>query len=190
VAEFTIERQAALGGLREEVGATTLAEIDGARLTTLSLPRDREGETLQALEERLGCAMPEVGSTAVSPATGAQILRSGADRLMILMLPESGGGSEEAGALAPNLGYQVDQSDFWVVLELSGPLAVASLERTCRLDLHEGVFTPGTMARTPMEGVSTILVRLAADRFLLMAPRSFARALAHTLSTSLRYVAA
>lgn len=189
MAEFTLERQAALGGLRQEVGATMLTEVDGARLTTLSLPRDREGETLQAMKDRLGCAMPEVGSTAASPATGAQILRSGADRLMILCLPERGGAASEAAALPAEIGYQVDQSDFWVVLELDGPLAVASLERTCRLDLHREVFAPGMMARTPMEGVSTILVRLDTDRFLLMAPRSFARSLAHTLSTSLRYVA-
>ena len=182
MAEFRLAPRPALGRLHEEIGATTLTEVDGARLTTVSIPLDGHEAMDAAVEDHFGCALPTPGNSALSKTTGARILRLGHDRLMLLQLPE-------AAAALPDLpGYGVDQSDYWAMVELAGPLCIASLERTCRLDLDISAFAQDAFARTPMEGVSTILLRLEPARFLLMAPRSYAQSFAHTLITSLTYV--
>ncbi len=181
--EFRLTPRPALGGLHETVGTTSLREIDGARLTVFSIPIGEEASMQAVVEAQFG-ALPAVGASALSTETGARVLRLGRDRLMVLQMPGAGGDRP------PDLpGYRVDQSDYWVMVDLAGPLSVPSLERTCRLDLDAAAFSPGKFARTPIEGVSTILLRLEIDRFLLMAPRSYAGSLVHTLTTSLHYVA-
>ena len=182
--EFRLTPRPALGGLHQTVGTTSLREIAGAGLTVISIPMGEEAAMQVAAKAHFGCALPEVGASALSTETGARVLRVARDRVMILQMPGAGGDR------LPDLpGYRVDQSDYWVLVDLAGPLSVPSLERTCRLDLDAAAFSPGTFARTPIEGVSTILLRLEIDRFLLMAPRSYARSLVHTLTTSLHYVA-
>ena len=71
--------------------------------------------------------------------------------------------------MAASLGdvaYTTDQTDVWVVLEISGPETSAALERLCPLDL--GLFEDGTAARTVMEHMGAMIVQLSADRFLLL----------------------
>ena len=184
MAEFRLIPRSALGGLHEEIGATVLREIDGARLTTLSIPVDGESEMMAAVEAQLACTLPPVGSAAESVATGAHLLRLGADRLMLLQFP--GPKFTEAPDLP---GYPVDQSDAFVLLDLAGPGSIPALERSCRLDLDASVFGPGRIARTPIEGISVILWRRDDGRWLLLAPRSHAGSLVHGLCTSLRYTA-
>ncbi len=189
MAEFKLTRAAALGGLHEAFGATTLKEIDAARVVTLSVPLSEGVATRAAVGDLFGCPVPAVGRATLSPGTSAHILRLGADRLMILHLPDVSIRPDMESAVRAALVYRVEQSDYWALLDLAGPCAVSTLERSCRLDLHAEVFPPGHLGRTPIDGVSTILVRLEIDRFLMMAPRSYGQSLAHTLLTSLRYVA-
>lgn len=186
--EFALTRRFALGGMRKDFGATRLVEVTTAGITTLSIPNGQESEVARALSGRLGCVMPEVGASSLLEKAGHYVLRTGIDRLMILRTEDLEPVTKEAKRDLAEFGYRVDQSDYWVVIELAGPSAERSLERTCRLDLHPASFEVGGVARTMLEGISTIIIRLEAERFILMAPRSFGRSLAETLSVSLRYV--
>ena len=190
MAELTLKQYSALGGFSEQVGTTKLIETGGVKITTLSIPRDKKTDTEQAISDRLGCTLPAVGKTSGSPENGARILRTSIDRLMVLHDTRFDAPNAEDYRVPTGLGYQVDQSDYWAMFELSGPAAVASLERTCRVNLDQSNFVVGDLARTMIEEVSTILVREETERFALTAPRSFSHSLAHTLLTSLRYVAA
>ena len=188
MAEFKLTRAAPLGGYHEEIGTTSLREIDAARVETLCFPLSEDVATCAAARDLFGGPLPAVGTATLSAGTGAHILRLGADRLMILHLPDRSTRPDMAGALGAQEVTRVDQTDFWALLELAGPRAIMALERSCRLDLHAEVFAPGHLSRTPIDGVSTLLVRLEIDRFVLMAPRSYAQSITHSLLTSLRYV--
>lgn len=190
MAEFTLTQQSALGGFREQVGTTTLMEITGAQITIVSFSKDDEPVTEQNISDWLNCAMPTVGKTSVSEKTGGRILRTSIDRLMILHNLGEGKPDSKDCCVPAELGYQVDQSDYWVMFELSGLNTVSSLERTCRLNLHPSNFANGDLGRTMIEGISAILIRTESDRFLVMSPRPFAYSLAQALATSLNYIAA
>jgi sarcosine oxidase subunit gamma len=179
MADYQMTPSPALGGLDKLFDDTRLAEVSAARLMTISIPQGDELEFASALSERLGCQMPDVGQSVQTAVPGTTLLRLNADRVMAM--------SEGNQPDLSGLGYAVDQSDYWVMLDLSGPATLSSLERTCRLNLATEQFPVGAVARTSTEGMATILFRRADDRFRLMTPRSFARSFAHAIETSMIY---
>ena len=180
MAEYQMAPEPALGALSKVIGEGRLTEVTNAHLMTVSIPMGEEAATARALSERLGCELPEVGKSVQATPAGTTLLRLNADRVMVL--------SQEAPVNLSSIGYQVDQSDYWTMLELSGPATLPAMERTCRLNLSQENFPLGAVARTSTEGIATILVRQAVNEFLLMTPRSFARSFAHVLEKSLGYV--
>jgi sarcosine oxidase subunit gamma len=83
-------------------------------------------------------------------------------------------------------GYTTDQSDSWVVLEISGPDTLAALERLC--PLNTATMPENGYGRTTMEHMGAAILRLADDRFLLMSASSSARSFLHAVETSYEYV--
>ena len=83
-------------------------------------------------------------------------------------------------------GYTTDQTDAWVCLEISGPETILALERLCPLDIAR--FTDGTAARTVMQHMGALIIRLSADRFLLLSARSSAASFLQAVETSYRNV--
>ena len=181
MAEYQMTPAPALGGLDKSIGETRLVEVTDVRLMTISIPLGEEDAFSGALSGQLGCQMPDVGRTAQTHPADATLLRLNADRVMVL---SRGTPPQLAG-----LGYLVDQSDYWVILELSGPAIQAVLERTCRLNLAAEQFPVGAVARTSTEGMATVLFRQAPDGVWLMTPRSFAQSFAHAIETSMGYCA-
>lgn len=179
MAEYTMTPSPALGGLNIQVNETRLTEVQDARLTVLSIPLGEAEAFAGTLRERLGSDMPAVGRSAATTTAGTQVLRVHADRVMVL--------SEGDQPDLSGIGYAVDHSDYWAMLDLTGPATLAALARTCRLKLAADAFPVGAVARTSTEGMATMVWRTAADSFRLMTPRSFARSFAHAIETSLAY---
>lgn len=179
MAEYRMTPTSALGGLDKVIGETRLSEVTGPRLMVLSIPLGEEVEFAGALSGRLGCQMPDVGQSVQTTTSGTTLLRLNADRVMAM--------SEGTPPDLSGLGYAVDHTDYWTMLNLSGPTALPALERTCRLNLSPEHFPAGAVARTSTEGMATILLRRASDDVLLLTPRSFSRSFAHAIETSLTY---
>ncbi|MEK6216110.1 MAG: sarcosine oxidase subunit gamma, partial [Boseongicola sp.] len=85
-------------------------------------------------------------------------------------------------------GYTTDQTDAWVVLELSGPQALSALERLCPLDLHNSAFPVNAAGRTIMEHMGAFIVRTGDDTYLLMSASSSAQSFLHAVETSFEWV--
>ena len=83
-------------------------------------------------------------------------------------------------------GYTTDQTDAWVVLEISGPDTMAAMERLCPLDLAS--FETGTSGRTVMEHMGAFVVKIEDNRFWLMSASSSAASFLHAVETSYHYV--
>ena len=58
------------------------------------------------------------------------------------------------------------------------------LERICPLDLDPYVFTLGSVSRTVMEHIGTIIYRDGYDSFVLLTMRSFAKSMLHAIEVS------
>jgi methylglutamate dehydrogenase subunit D len=176
-----------LGNHATEVAGTTLTEVTDRALVSIATPLGGEAAFADALRSAFGAEPPDVGQTTLSFDGETCLLGLARDQFLALLPAD---GPLAAPALAARLGpvaYLTDQTDAWVMLRLEGPLALPVLERTCMLDLHR--FPPGSVARTVMDHLGTILLREAPDRFLLMSASSSARSFLHGLETSLRNVA-
>lgn len=76
----------------------------------------------------------------------------------------------------------------WVILHLSGPLAIAALERIWAIDIHSEFLPAGSFTRTMAEQFGAIVMHEAYDQFLLLSASSSAHSFVHTVEISIKYV--
>ncbi|MEM7750433.1 MAG: sarcosine oxidase subunit gamma, partial [Pseudomonadota bacterium] len=81
-----------------------------------------------------------------------------------------------------------EQTDGWVIFDLTGADAVGVLARLTPLDLHPDTFPPGTSARTDLAHMAASVTALG-EGFRIMAMRSFAGTLMHDLEAAMRSIA-
>jgi heterotetrameric sarcosine oxidase gamma subunit len=81
-------------------------------------------------------------------------------------------------------GSVFDQSSAYAVLRLEGPAAATLIGKGAFLDLHPGVFPPGSAAVTVIEHIGAIVWRIGPESFEIAAFRSFASSFWHWLITA------
>ena len=161
-------------------GALRLSEGAPGRMTVLAVYKGQEAALGRALAEAHGLGWPAPG--AVIAGEGAEVRWFGLD-MALLVGPEPDAGLAEHAALT-------DQSDAWAVLRLEGAGATAAMARLTPLDLREGVFAPGSTARTDVGHMAGAVTRVGAETFEIMAFRSVAASLVHEVALAMRRVAA
>ena len=170
-----------------------LHELTEIELVHVAVPRGHLSRLNEHLEETIGLSWPEPGrfsatETAASDPGGPQplIMWLAPDQCM-MMAPQRHSHLARFIDSLDGIGYATDQTDNWVAFRLSGIPAVPGLERICPLDLHESAMPTGTAARTVMEHLAVIILRVSADGFLLLSPSSSARSFHHAVATSMTY---
>jgi sarcosine oxidase subunit gamma len=79
----------------------------------------------------------------------------------------------------------VDESDGWVVLDLSGPFVADALAKLVPIDLHPKSFRPGDLALTVASHINVRLWNLSGpNRYRLAAPRSYAESLFRSVASA------
>lgn len=186
MAEITLEAAPILGGVDIERAGCRLVERDDLALVSLAIPLGGLAKMETALKDGFGLTMPEPLMS--SENNGVRALQIAPDQLMLLFPHATPDADPYVAGKTDGAGYTTDQTDVWVRLELSGEAALSALERLCPLDLHESVFPLDAAARTTMEHMGTIIIRTAADRFLLLSASSSARSFLHAVETTLNYI--
>lgn len=98
------------------------------------------------------------------------------------------GGAPDAGLSAH--AALSDQSDAWVRLNLSGPLARAVLARLVPIDLSAAAFPVSAAARSMLGHMNLLILHAEEGVFTLMIYRSMAATAVHELSQVMRMVSA
>lgn len=83
-----------------------------------------------------------------------------------------------------------DQSDAWVVVELTGQVGEDVLARLVPVDLRLNGFPVGSTARTELRHMMASITRTDEESFLIMVFRSMAATLVHDLKTAMEACAA
>jgi sarcosine oxidase subunit gamma len=83
-----------------------------------------------------------------------------------------------------------DQSDGWAVLELAGPQSAAVLARLTPFDLRLRSFGAGRTARTALQHMICVLLRVEQDVFRIFVMRSMAKTAAHEIGEAMKSLAA
>ena len=181
----TMEATYPLDGYSRKFADITLAEVIDIAIVSIAFPFDSVTALQDKVTRTYGTSLPDCGNSTVSKDGLIRFLGMQSNQMFALF---DFVGENADSVLANQLGdpgYYTDQSDSWVTLRLSGPNALAVLERICPLDLSPDIFGPGSVTRTAMEHLSTIVLRERLESFFFMSPRSSARSFLHTIETSI-----
>lgn len=174
----------ALGGADITIGQNHIVERTGLALVSVATPLGGGAELSGALSAGWGLDLPKGTKSHASDEVRAIPLT--ADQCLLIREASEPDPVTIVREKLKGTGYTTDQTDAWVCLEISGPETILALERLCPLDVAR--FEDGTAARTVMQHMGALIIRLSPDRFLLLSARSSAASFLHAVETSYRNV--
>ncbi len=136
--------------------------------------------SVDAVLRGIGLGFPKPGTVAAAGSVRAVSAGRATAFLMGGPLPE---GLQEHAALT-------DQGDGWAGLHLAGEAAEAVLARLVPLDLRPTTFPPAASARSLLNHMPCLLLRVTQTAFELYVFRSMAGTAVHELTEAMRSVAA
>jgi len=187
VADIPLTAAPALGDVNLIFASCVLTERTDIALISVATPHGGYEALAAKVRDVWGLSMP--GATVSLNAGAMRAIPLAADQMMLAFTPDGGLSETSVQADLTDVAYTTLQTDAWAIIELSGSGATAALERICPLDLDLQTFPNGAAARTVMEHLGALIVRLEADRFLLMSARSSAQSFLHAVETSCRWTA-
>lgn len=182
--DLTLTAATPLDGLSLQFEEIELIEVTGRALVSLAVPNGGESALADRVKQAYGVDIPAVGNTKPSQTDNASLLGMARDQVFLLFDDPGGDPVAHVEKLLGDSAYLVDQSDSWVILAISGTRARTALERICPIDLHPGKFAVGHVARTVMEHHAGIVMRVDAERYLILSPRSSSKSFAHAVQVS------
>ena len=190
MAEFELTPRSifdAVGGCR--VAAPGFAFDEAPARSLVSLAR-RRGDAGAALADNIAGAMGLTlpGPGAFSESKGVCAMFAGPDQWLISA--GRAGLEAEVRAAAAGAGTVTEQSDAFVELTLSGPMAREVLARLSGLDYDDAAFPQGAAGRTVMQQIPVVIAREGREAWRLNTARSTARSFAHDVKVAAEAVAA
>jgi len=174
-----------LDGYDKEIGTIRLREISNQSLIAMAIPLSEETKFKNSIKNIFGLKMPSPNKSVKNKDT--RIFSTQPDQ--IFALTKRTADPEKSMAIGfDGSAYITDQTDAWVILEISGSSSREALERICQLDLDKEIFQLDSMARTSMEHMSAIIIRKADDTFYLMSASSSAKSFLHAVELSAQHV--
>ena len=177
---FTLTAAPILGGVDQTIGRNRILERADLAIVSIAIPHGGQAILQVALQHGWDLAEPEPGGSSVSGDTRA--VWTAPDQILLLIPHATPDANAVVQQRLNGAGYTTDQTDVWVILEISGPQTLSALERLC--PLHVANFPEGGAARTVMHHMGAMIVRLESERFLLLSASSSARSFLHEVETS------
>ena len=184
--QYRLTARDALPGFACTAGSTTLRAITGLGIVSLAVPADRRAAFERAIQTAYHMAVPRTGHAAVTPDQGIRLIGTAPGHYLLLGTAE--GLLLNAVSAIGDAACFTDQSDAWVILELSGTLSRSVLSRSCMLDLHPAVFSVHQSAPTRIEHVTAHITRIGEHHYTIQSPRSSAESLAQALENTLKLI--
>ena len=155
------------------------------QLATMIVYKGRRPDVSARLETRYGLALPD-GPRRV--ANGALAVIGLGPRAWLFQREAGRPLAAELSEAIGDAAAVTDQSDGYATLRLIGPRAAALLEKGVSIDLHDGVFVPGSAAVTSCAHLGIMLWRIENENdhpvYEIAVFRSLARSLWHFIEES------
>ena len=191
MSDLKLRAKSPLKEFSKEFDGLSLEEITNCALVSIATPKGGEEKLEQAISNAYGVEIPAIGKSADSThKTGdnAHFLGMQNDQLFVLFDYPVDEPTDHVTQKLGDAGYFTDQSDSWVILKISGQKSREALSRICAIDLETEAFTQGSVARTVMEHLGTIIYRDGEDSFILFSARSSAKSFLHAVETSIQNI--
>ena len=183
-----LKASSALDGFAINANGVKCLYVAGYAIAALATRKGKEKRLNNAISAGFGASLP-APTGAVEIAKG-HIIASARDQVFICQktAPEKliAAAQKHCGTSASI----TDQSDAWVRLEIMGEVCAPVMERLSAIDTRRDAFPPLSVARTAIDHISTIIMRLPAraDHFVLLTPHSSAASCAHSIAHSINDV--
>ena len=187
----SLQALTALDNFSEESHGITVTEVTDLAIVSMAIPAATNDAFNKAIKKSYKVERPATGSFSQSKTDNARFLGLQQDQMFVLFDYSSDRAVEEISAKingSKQLSYLCDQSDSWVTLRVSGENSIDALERICPLDINPSVFPVGSVARTSMEHMATIIIHEEEGSYLLLSLRSFAHSFLHAVTTSIKNI--
>lgn len=188
MADFALAPHSALGslGLPRRIGRLSdaagviLRERSDIGFLNITAERGEAAAVLTRLGEALGLEIPTDFRR-----VGDGVSAIGPGRWLLDGAFGAAGQEQVLRNLLAGIASVVDESDGWVVLDLSGPRVTDALAKLLPIDLHPKSFRAGDVALTVAEHINARLWRLSEpNSYRLAAPRSYAESLFRSLASA------
>lgn len=183
--DFTLVANPTLGGADIVIGTNKITERSDLAIVSVAVPNGDVTGLANALKASWSISFPDANISTVSGDVRA--IQTAPDQILLVFPHTTPDAEQVVQGKLRGAGYTTDQSDNWTALEIVGPDTLAALERLCPLDASS--FKPNQSARTVMEHMGALILRLEDDRFILFSANSSAASFLHAVETSYHYVA-
>ena len=182
MASLTLAPAPPLGGADVTIGNNRIRERGDLAMVSVAIPLGGDAALAKTLEAAWRLEMPS--ATRATRAGDIWAVRMTPDQIMLIFPHGSADEDAVVAAKVGTRGYVTLQTDAWVRLEVSGPDTLDALERLCPLDLDPGTFPEAASARTTMEHMGALILRLGPERFWLLSASSSGRSFLHGVEVS------
>lgn len=177
-----------LSGFDETIGEVTIREITGKTIVSLAIPLGGQKAAAAAIKKEFGLACPEPGFFNQAEKPLAILAWTSADQFFLIREDGDPIPAKTVDTKLSGKAYVTDQSDSWAIVSLTGKGVMNTLERICPLDLNGPTLQPGRVARTHMEHLGVMVLRISPEQWWLMSARSSAKSFLHAITLSARNV--
>ncbi|MGE4595339.1 MAG: sarcosine oxidase subunit gamma family protein [Gammaproteobacteria bacterium] len=189
MSDYTIVKESPLGSAEHEFDGVTVCEVVDQSLVMIAMPNGEAEKIEAAIKKSCGLSLPAMGQSTQSSDSSITLWRLQKNQVLAYYAYESDDAEANIAERfnAPSA-YYTDQSDTWAMIRVSGERSRDILERICPIDLDPSVFTLGSVSRTIMEHIGTIIYRDGDDSYVLLTMRSFGRSMMHAIEVSVENV--
>ena len=182
--DYILEKLSALEGVEYEFDGVAVSEVTDMSLVMAAIPKGKLANVESAIKKSCGLLIPEIQKSSESSDSSITFWRLQNNQVLVFFAYE---GNDAESYLKSKLNapvYLTDQSDTWAMIRVKGPRSRDILERICPINIDKDVFTVGSVSRTVMEHIGTIIYRDEDDSYILLTMRSFGRSMIHAIEVS------
>ncbi len=188
MSDYELVVESALDGVEHEFEGVTVSEVVGKSLVMVALPKSKFKEIESSMTKSCGLSLPEMEYSSQSNDSSITLWRLQKNQVLAYFSYEGNDAEEYIANRLNAPAYYTDQSDTWAMIRVSGPRSRDVLERICPIDLSKNMFSIGSVSRTSMEHIGTIIFRDDEDSYVLLTMRSFGVSMLHAIKVSVRNV--
>jgi sarcosine oxidase subunit gamma len=184
VSDYELLPESPLGGVEIELDGFNITEVTDKSLVMVALPRDNFSDIESSIDKSCGLKLPEMEHSTESKDSSITLWRLQKNQVLAYFTYEGHDAESRLSSQLNAPAYYTDQSDTWAMIRISGNRSRDVLERICPINLSPEVFSVGSVSRTIMEHIGTIIFRDGDDSYVLLTMRSFGRSMLHAIEVS------
>jgi len=189
VSNYILKKNSPLDGFEKKYQGVSVAEVVDKSLVMIAIPDARKSQIIKDIKKSCNLSIPEMNKSEKSSDSSITLWRLQKNQVFAYYDYQNHDAEESiAKKLATKDAYYTDQSDTWVIINISGKRSRDALERICPINLDTNIFTLGCVARTSMEHMATIIYKEDENSYLILVMRSFAQSMLHAIEVSIENI--